>query len=155
ELILDGKPCPVKLGEEANLGARIDAPGNVEAEAVFVGHALRIPEAQIDDLQGVDLKGKIAVFLDGAPSTLPAPLAAHSQSAAERWKNLKAAGAIGTMSFADPKTTDIPWSRSTLARLNPVLTLTEPALNDTVGSRLAIQINPQYLDVFLTGTDQT
>jgi len=50
ELIVDGNARTIRLGEEANLGTRIDAPGTVEAEAVFVGHALRIPEANIDDL---------------------------------------------------------------------------------------------------------
>ena len=38
ELIKDGKSRKVRLGEEANLGVRIDRPGEVEADVVFVGH---------------------------------------------------------------------------------------------------------------------
>jgi len=151
----DGKSRKIQLGEEANLNIRIDKPDTVEAEVVFVGHGLKIPEAKIDDLEGIDVKGKIAFYLSGAPSHLPAPLAAHAQSAAERWKNLRDAGAIGTMSFTDPQTTDIPWSRSTLRRLAPVLALTDPRLSDTTGVRISITVNPQHLDLFLAGTNHS
>jgi Peptidase family M28 len=155
EIVKDGKSRKVRLGEEANLGIRIDKPGDVVADVVFVGHGLKIPEANIDDLKGVDLNGKIAMFLSGAPTHLPPPLAAHAQSVAERWKNLKTAGAIGYMSFADPRSSDIPWSRSTLARLNPAMALTDPALIDTKGVRVAVAVNPAHADLFLDGTGQT
>ena len=39
---------------------------------------------------------------------LPGPLQAHVGSAAERWKMLKAAGAVGTISIANPKTRGDP-----------------------------------------------
>lgn len=155
DLITNGKARAVKLGEEANLSVRIDKPAAVDAEAVFVGHALRIPEANIDDLAGIDLKGKIAVYLSGAPKRVPGPLAAHSQTTAERWKTLRAAGAIGTLSLADPATTDIPWSRSTLRRLDPSVRLTEPALIDNVGTQIAAAMNPEHADLFFEGTGHT
>lgn len=155
ELLFDGKSRQIKLGEEANLGIRMREPGSVDAQAVFIGHGLTIPEAKIDDLAGLDLKGKIAFYLSGAPSSVPGPLAAHSQSAAERWKNLKAAGAIGTMSLSDPKTDDIPWSRSTLRRLFPVLGLTDPRLIDNVGVKVSIAVNPEHADLFFEGTGHT
>lgn len=153
--IVDGKPRAIRLGEEANLQIRVDRPATIEADVVFVGHALKIPEAKIDDIAGIDLKGKIAFFLSGAPSHLPAPLAAHSQSVAERWKNLKAAGAIGTMAFADPQSSDIPWSRSTLTRLAPAVTLVEPALIDNAGVQVSIAVNPAQANVFLGGAGHT
>jgi Zn-dependent M28 family amino/carboxypeptidase len=152
ELVSTGKVRKLRLGEEANLGIRIDKPGMVDAEVVFVGHGLKIPEAGIDDLAGINLKGKIAIYLSGAPSQLPAPLAAHAQSTAEKWKHLRAAGAIGLIGFADPKSSDIPWSRSTLARLNPAMALVEPALIDTTGMQTHIAVNPAHADVFLEGT---
>lgn len=155
ELISDGKSRNVRLGEEANLGIRIDQPGTVEADVVFVGHGLKIPDAKIDDLAGIDLKGKIAMYLSGAPPGLAPPLSAHSQSLAERWKNFKAAGAMGIISFADPRSSDIPWSRSTLARLNPTMALTDPALIETAGMRLSVAVNPEHANIFLEGTGQT
>jgi hypothetical protein len=155
ELLTDGKTRRIKLGEEANLGIRIDRPDSVEANVVFAGHCLKVPEAKIDDLAGLDLKGKIVFCLAGAPAHLPGPLAAHAQSGAERWKYFRAAGAIGAMSFGDPRRTDVPWERSTLRRLSPVVTLEDPALIDNAGTRITITVNPQYADVFLEGTGHT
>jgi Zn-dependent M28 family amino/carboxypeptidase len=155
EYIVDGKPRLIQLGEEANLGVRVDRPGVVEAEVVFVGHGLKVPEAKIDEISGVNLKGKIAFYLSGAPAQLPAALAAHAQSTAERWKHLKAAGAIGVMAFADPRSSDIPWARSTMTRLAPAVTLVEPALLDNTGVQVSIAVNATHADVFLAGTGHT
>ena len=82
ELIKDGQKPEGAIGGGTNLGVRIDRPGEVEADVVFVGHALTIPQANINDLDGVDLKGKIAMYLAGAPTSLSPPLAAHAQSIA-------------------------------------------------------------------------
>ena len=112
ELVVDGKSRQIKLGEEANIAVTIDPPYDVEADIVFAGHCLKVPEANIDDLAGLDLKGKVAFCLGGAPSNLPGPLAAHSQSGAERWKHLKQAGVLGVISFSDPRRSDVPWERS-------------------------------------------
>lgn len=155
EFVTGETPRKIKLGEEANLGVRAENGEMVEAELVFVGHALTIPEANINDLADMDLKGKIAFYVSGAPATLPGPLAAHAQSAAERWKALRAAGAIGTMSVADPKASDIPWARATMRRLMPSIGLTEPALIDNAGVRIGITVNPEHGDLFLAGTGHT
>src|SRR5215203_4108274 len=63
DFITDGAARRIKLGEEATLGIRVDEPGRIEAEVVFAGHCLTIPEAKIHDLAAVDLKGKIAFCL--------------------------------------------------------------------------------------------
>ncbi len=151
----DGKSQPLKLGDDAFFGLRSEPAKHVAAEAVFVGYGLKIPDLNYDDLAGLDLHGKIAVYLSGAPKSIPGPLAAHSQSAAERWKNLRAAGAIGTASFANPKHADIPWSRLSLSRFLRSMSLAEPQLDDTKGYLIAITINPQYADKFLAGTGHT
>ena len=52
---------------------------------VFAGYGLSIPEKNYDDLAGLDLKGKVAVIVAGAPAEIPGALAAHAQSAKERW----------------------------------------------------------------------
>jgi hypothetical protein len=44
--------------------------GEVEGEVVFVGHGAAIPDAGWDDYAGVDVRGKIAVALDGTPREL-------------------------------------------------------------------------------------
>ena len=42
-------------------------PGVLSGTAVFCGYAIREPELKRDDLSGLDVKGKIAVFIAGVP----------------------------------------------------------------------------------------
>ena len=58
----DGAAQPLALGGDANMTTRADVSPDVEAPMAFVGHAFVIPENNIDDLKGVDLHGKIAVY---------------------------------------------------------------------------------------------
>jgi hypothetical protein len=44
--------------------------GEVSGEVVFVGYGAEIPDAKYDDYAGVDVRGKIALALEGAPSHL-------------------------------------------------------------------------------------
>ncbi|HYP07788.1 MAG TPA: M28 family metallopeptidase [Bryobacteraceae bacterium] len=155
EWVVDGKTRKVRLGEEANLGIGTEKPAKVEAEVVFVGYALKVPEAKIDDFAGLDLKGKIACYIAGGPAHLPAPLAAHAQSAAERLKNLRAAGAIGTVAFPDPRSTDVPWARATLRRLGPSVKLVDPALNDNAGLMVSVSLNVEHANLFFAGSGHT
>ncbi len=68
---------------------------------VFVGTGLRIPEAKYDDLAGVDLKGKIAVYVaGGGPKEIPGNLKSHYSSGVERWNAFREAGAIGIATIA-------------------------------------------------------
>jgi hypothetical protein len=150
----DGRRESLTLGEHANFGVRAEPRSHTEAEAVFVGYGLQVPELNHDDLAGLDLRGKIAFYLNGAPSFIPGALAAHVQRA-ERWKKLSAAGAIGSAAFADPEVTDVPWARSTLARLQPSMTLLEPDPDDDARPRLTVTINPAHADKWLAGTGHT
>jgi Zn-dependent M28 family amino/carboxypeptidase len=154
-LVRDGKREPLALGEDANISLRSDAAPAVEAPLVFVGYGLRVPELSFDDLSGQDLNGKIAVYLAGSPSNIPGPLRAHYQSAGERWAALKRAGAIGTISIANPKSMDIPWARATLARLQPSMVLADPALDDNAGQQLSVTMNPAHADKLLAASGHT
>src|SRR5262249_50954576 len=98
------------------------------------------------------IKNSIVVFLAGSPSNIPGPLRAHYQSAGERWAALKRAGAIGTISIANPKSMDIPWARSTLARLQPAMTAVDPALDDTPAQQFSATFNPAHADKIFTGS---
>jgi Zn-dependent M28 family amino/carboxypeptidase len=154
-LIRDGKAESLTLGEDANISLRSDAAATLDAPLVFVGYGMRVPERQFDDLAGQDLTGAVAVYLAGSPSDIPGPLQAHYQSAGERWSALKRAGAVGAISIANPKSMDIPWSRSTLGRLQPSMVLADPALDDAAGQRLAATMNPAHADKLLAGSGHT
>jgi hypothetical protein len=125
-LVRDGKVEPLTLGEDAILSTRVDLAPELQAPLVFVGYGLSIPEKNYDDLAGLDLNGKVAVILSGSPAGIPGALASHYQSAAERWKTLRKAGAVGIVSIANPLTMDIPWSRMAGNRTMPSMALAGP-----------------------------
>ena len=78
----DGKAEPLVLGEDAFFSTRVDlAAEEITVPLVFAGSGLRVPEKGFDDFAGLDLKGKVAVFLAGSPAEIPGPLASHYQTA--------------------------------------------------------------------------
>jgi hypothetical protein len=152
ELIRNGQAEPLNLAEDANLNLPQDMANKIEARAVFVGYGLVIPELGIDDLAGVEVKGKIAVYLSGGPQSIPGPIKAHYSSAKQRWQSLSRAGAVGVAVIPNPKSSDVPWPRSTLARLQPKMSLSEKRLVETPGLKVSLRINPAHADKFLVGT---
>lgn len=151
-LVRDGIQKPVVLGEEALIGARVDPAPSVEAKLVFVGYGLRVPETGYDDFAGADTRGKIAVYMAGAPSNLSGALAAHYQSGAERWKTLKAAGIIGAVSIANPKHMDIPWSRQAANHGQATMALAAPGMDETEGEKITVAWNPAHAGELFAGT---
>jgi Zn-dependent M28 family amino/carboxypeptidase len=151
-LVRDGKVEPLTLGEDAFFSTRVDLEPELQAPLVFVGYGLSIPEKNYDDLSGLDLKGKVAVILNGSPADIPGPLASHYQSASERWKTLQKAGAVGIISIANPLTMDIPWSRMSVNRTHPSMVLARPEFNETAGEKLALIFNPVKADRLFEGS---
>jgi Zn-dependent M28 family amino/carboxypeptidase len=153
-LVRGGTEEPLTLGDDANISMRINPAESIEAPLVFVGYGLRVPEANYDDFAGLDVKGKIVVTFGGAPpaSVIPSALASHYQSGEERAKVLKELGAIGSIGIPNPKRMDIPWSRSTLARLKPAMSLADPRMNESAGLKFGASFNPAHADKLLAGT---
>jgi Zn-dependent M28 family amino/carboxypeptidase len=154
-LLRDGRELPLTLGQEAFFSTRVDLAPHVQADLVFAGYGLSVPEQNYDDFAGLDLKGKIAVVFTGSPASMTAALAAHHQSAAERWKALRAAGAIGVLSIPNPASMDIPWSRMSLSRTQKSMALMGAQYDDTAGELFAATFNPEYADMLFTGTGHT
>src|SRR5580658_3461370 len=154
-LIHNGKREPLTLGEDAIISTRVMPAPEVEAPLVFVGYGLKVPEKNYDDFAGVDIRGKIIVILAGSPSEIPGALASHYQTAAERWKVLRAAGAVGIVSLVNPNSMDIPWSRMALNRAHPSMDLDYPEFNETEGAKLAVTVNPPSAEKFFTGSGHT
>ncbi|MBY0508329.1 MAG: M28 family peptidase [Bryobacteraceae bacterium] len=149
---LDGKP--LTFGDDFILAKNGTSRDIVEAGIVFIGYGLHLPEANHDDLAGVNLKGKVAFFLSGAPKRIPGALAAHAQGV-ERWKALREAGAIGTITFANPRTSDIPWERAAAMRDRPSLQLAIPELQDGEGNRVSFSVSPAGAEKLLAGSGHT
>jgi Zn-dependent M28 family amino/carboxypeptidase len=154
-LVRDGRTQPLTLGEDANFSLRIDPAPEVNAPLVFAGHGLDIPDQRINDLDGLNLNGAVVVYFSTPPASLSGALQAHFGSNAERWRMLKAAGAIGTISIGSLTGAEVPWSRSTVARLLPQMSLADPALNEYAGQQLAVTMNPARADVLFAGSGHT
>jgi len=154
-LVRDGREQKYELGEEAIIGSRVDPAPEVEAGLVFVGYGLKVPEIGYDDFAGLETRGKIAVYVAGAPPNLSGPLASHYQSGAERAKTLRAAGIIGAISLANPRRMDIPWLRQAGNRGQAAMVLAAPGASDTEGSKIGIVWNPARADDLLAGSGHT
>jgi Zn-dependent M28 family amino/carboxypeptidase len=154
-LIHDGKREALTLGEDALIGTRVMPEPKVEAPLVFVGYGLKIPEKDYDDFAGLDVRGKMVVIFSGSPSEIPGALAAHYQTAAERWKVLRAAGAIGIVSLSNPASMDVPWSRIALNRAHVTMDLDYPEFQETEGGKLTIAMNPASAEKLFAGSGHT
>src|SRR5215813_13042952 len=91
---------------------------DVTAPVVYVGHAIVAPEYHWDDLAGVDLKGKVALVLQGAPLGTgpdffpPIPSAVYGQLRS-KLELLLARGAVGVLFVHTPDRDRIqPWARA-------------------------------------------
>src|SRR5216684_2115308 len=142
-LVVSGKAEPLTLGDDAYFTTRAELSSEeITAPLIFVGYGLKIPEKNYDDLSGLDLHGKIVVYLAGSPSEIPTALSAHYQTIGERWKSLKQAGVVGTITIPNPASMDIPWSRMSLNRAHPSMDLADPEFNETQGLKMAMTFNP-------------
>jgi Zn-dependent M28 family amino/carboxypeptidase len=154
-LVHDGKREPLALGEDAIISTRVMPAPEVEAPLVFVGYGLKVPENNYDDFAGIDVRGKIIVIFSGSPAEIPGALASHYQTAAERWKVLRAAGAVGIVSLINPASMDIPWSRIALNRSHPSMDLDYSEFNETEGARIYVTVNPASAEKFFAGSGHT
>jgi Zn-dependent M28 family amino/carboxypeptidase len=154
-LIREGHARPLTIGEQAFFSTRFPPAPKVDAALVFVGYGLNIPEKNYNDFAGLDLTNKVAVIMTGSPADIPSALSAHYQSRAERWKALKAAGAIGVIVIPNPASMDLPWSRMSLNRNHPSMDLIGAEFDETSGAQLAVTFNPAYADLLLQGTGHT
>jgi hypothetical protein len=162
ELIRDGKAELLKLGEEANLSPRADSASPVEAQMVFVGTGLHIPEAQYDDLAGVDLKGKIAVYITaGGPKEIPGNLKSHYSSSVERWNAFREAGAIGIATIAGigPGPNGVAAGGRGAGGQRPPpppsMSLADADLQENEGMKVSLTITRTGAEKFLAGSGHT
>lgn len=149
-LVSGGEETKLTLGKEAYVNVRMMPKAAVRAPLVFAGYGLRVPEMGWDDLEGLDLKGKIAVVITGAPKGWPGPLSAHVQNAEVRWEGLRQAGAVGLISIARVQTT--PWVRASAARLRPQMSAVLGKDNDEKDAEIQVVFNPEHAEMLFSGT---
>src|SRR5215469_7087193 len=155
-LVAHGKSEPLSFTDDAYIGSRSTrANVHVGTHLVFVGYGLKIPEKNLDELAGLDLIGKVVVFLAGSPADIPTALASHYQTPAERWKSLHAAGALGAITIFNPASMDIPWSRISANHNQPTMDLADPEFFETQGQQIGIAFNPASAEKLFAGSGHT
>ncbi|HEV2082563.1 MAG TPA: M28 family peptidase [Brevundimonas sp.] len=100
-------------------------PATIDAELVFVGYGLHMPSSGYSDLDGVDLTGKIAVFVNGAPTGMPSLSLTHAR--AQRTANLKARGVVGAITLVPPQNNPAFWGNVTDAAAEPGFFAEDPS----------------------------
>jgi len=174
-LVREGKEVPLVIGQDASLSARAELDGSMEAPIVFVGYGLSIPEAGWDDLAGLDLRGKIAVYVNAFPPVKVSDnVRSHVNTADERWLALKRAGAIGVATIAAPRSDAAGAATPATGRGGaagagaagtgggraggtpaPVITLLDRELVDAAGQKVAISLTARGAAAILEGSGHT
>lgn len=140
-IVVGGQELPLRIGPDILLGARTPQPKQIEAPLVFIGYGLHLPESGYDDFARQDLKGKIAVYVNGGPGDISAALKAHSRGS-ETWRAAQAAGAVGLISLPTPKSMDVPWERQMRNASQPGMYPADAALGEVRGEAFSGSFNP-------------
>jgi len=155
-LTSEGQPSAVSLGEDAYFSTRVEGTDQeISAALVFAGNGLQVPENNVDELAGLDLRGKVVVYLAGSPSTVPSSLAAHYGGLAQRWNHYADRGAVGMIGIPNPASMDIPWSRLSLNRAHPSMDLADPEFNEVADLKISMIFNPESAERLFAGSGHT
>ncbi len=148
----DGSTQSIKIGPGVSLSPHIDGSNPLEVPAVFAGYGFAVPSQNFDDLAGVDLKGKIAVVFAGSPPSVHGPLRAYFRTAAERWKALKAAGAMGVITIRPAASRGVSPAAPTE---RPVYLLSDPQTDTLAGIRLSAALTEEAAKALFEGSPHT
>lgn len=150
-----GQPHPLSIGDDLVLNGGAEQPARIdETPLVFIGYGLHLPEIGLDDFAGVDLQGKIAVFMSGAPTGVPGTLQAYAR-AEEFPRMLAAKGAVGALVLQSPAAMEIPWDRTKQNYSLPGLYLSEPDLRRYRAPTLIGNVNPASAPRLFEGSGQS
>lgn len=155
ELLRNGQAQPVKLGDDATISVTSGTEETVEADAVFVGYGLVVPELNYNDLAGLDLKGKIVVLVRGGPTNIPGPIKAHYQSLEERLKFAWQAGVIGAVVIPNPTVPELPWPRMVSGLALPRMELSDPGHDAPRQLPLTVLFNDERAEMLFAGSGHT
>ncbi|HET9428437.1 MAG TPA: M28 family metallopeptidase [Allosphingosinicella sp.] len=148
-----GAAADVEMPATMTVAAGRPLPESVDAPLVFIGYGLHIPQRGHDDLSGIDLDGKIAVFLSGGPEAIEGSAKAHAR--AQRTRLLAERGAVGSIDISTPSQLESPWASSVRSADRPAMFLADPALRSEPGPFLAMRWNPADAERLFAGSDRS
>ena len=101
-LTVAGKAIALEQGKDAALRPSVtDKVRRHNVGFVFVGYGLKDARYRFDDYRGLDLRGKIAVALEGTPTGVPSEIEAHLNASKDRMA--AEAGAVGYVEISRKK----------------------------------------------------
>lgn len=96
-----GETRELSMGDDFFMSGSVKNPaGEASADLVFVGYGIHAPEISHDDLVGLNLDGKIAVAISGAPVSFNTEIRAHHGSSTTKRATLGERGAVGLITFS-------------------------------------------------------
>lgn len=89
----------LSIGDDYFVSGSVQNPsGEADGKVIFAGYGIQAPELGHDDLAGLDVKGKIVLLFNGAPTSFHTEIRAHYGSAATKAAALAKLGAKGVLS---------------------------------------------------------
>ncbi|HUB20511.1 MAG TPA: M20/M25/M40 family metallo-hydrolase [Acidobacteriaceae bacterium] len=169
-LVVDGQGQPLALGQDAVLSSRSPQPQAVDADLVFIGYGLHLPESGYDDFNSAEvpassLRGKIVVVINGGPADLPGALKSYARTTPMR-RAIREVGVVGIVSIPTPKSMDFGWERIASSASQAGMWLApepgdaavarrHPALEDDHDPMFAAVFNPAQAEKLFAGTGHT
>lgn len=148
-LLRNGGIERLRFGPDVAINLRGSTAGRIEGEMVFLGYGLQQPGHE--DLNGIDLRGKIVVVLSGGvPRGMSGPALATARNAAAM--NFRTQGVAGLLQVANPRG-DIPWDRAVMSRTNPQMTVLEDTT--TPPPFVVVTVNPANAQKIFAGSSHT
>ena len=120
---------------------------------VFAGHGVHAPELGVDDLTGLDLRGKAVLLMGGAPARLEPDLRAYFGATDTKLEALAARGAVAAVFLRTPADeTALPWSRLADVLARPAMRLADTPRTTL---RAVLHVHADAVDTVLAGSGRT
>jgi Zn-dependent M28 family amino/carboxypeptidase len=135
-----GTETTLRVPEEMVVSRRSPLPRRLDAPLVFVGYGLHMPEAGHDDFAGLDLRGKVAVFVSGGPAAISGSLKSHAR--AERARLLAERGAVGAIGITTMAQLESPWARTAASATQSGMYFADPEIRSVRGDFFEASVDP-------------
>jgi Zn-dependent M28 family amino/carboxypeptidase len=139
-LVAGARETPLRVPDEMVVSRRSPLPQRIDAPLVFVGYGLHMPEAGHDDFAGIDLTGKIAVYVAGGPANVSGALKSHAR--AERARLLAERGAVGAIGVTPTAQLESPWARSVASAGQSGMYFADPAIRNMAEPFFEASVDP-------------
>ncbi|WP_121352461.1 M28 family metallopeptidase [Flavisolibacter nicotianae] len=134
------------------------AESKVTALLVFVGFGVSAPEFHYDDYKDIDVKGKIVVYLQGAPKGFPENERAYFATADAKYAEAAKRGAVGVILLLPPTVKPSAWDAAVRRSKNGSYKWVSSdgiAAKSYETLKAVASLNPQYSDLLFGNASTT